>query len=188
MSLAFRPLTLEGWPDLERLFGPERGAVSGCWCTWFRLSRGEWDAAGRPGRKARLLAVVEHGPPPGLLAFAGEVPVGWVAVGPRADYPVVERSRVTRPVDDRPVYAITCFYLAPRYRRQGLMRPLIVAATAFAREQGASLLEAYPFEPAPGERISGGYHGLASAFRDTGFQEVARRSPKRPLMRLDLGS
>jgi GNAT superfamily N-acetyltransferase len=153
---------------------------------WFRLRRPEWEAAGRSGRKAMLEAIVEAGPPPGLLAYAGGEPMGWVAVAPREDHAQIGRSRIMRPVDDAPAHAVTCFYLAPRWRRRGLMRPLIEAAVAFAREQGAALVEAYPFDPPPGQRISGGYHGIATAFRDHGFVEVARRSPARPLMRLAL--
>jgi GNAT superfamily N-acetyltransferase len=153
---------------------------------WFRLGRPEWVAAGRSGRKAMLEAIVEAGPPPGLLAYAGGEPMGWVAVAPREDHAQIGRSRIMRPVDDAPAHAVTCFYLAPRWRRRWLMRPLIEAAVAFARERGASLVEAYPFDPPPDQRISGGYHGIAAAFRDHGFVEVARRSPARPLMRLAL--
>jgi GNAT superfamily N-acetyltransferase len=187
-ELAYRPLTAELWPDLERLFGPERGAMAGCWCMWFRLRRRDWDVLGRSGRKAAFRRVVEEGPPPGLLAYAGSEPVAWVAVGPRDRYPAVERSRVVGPVDDRPAHAITCFYVAAPWRRRGLTRPLIDAAVAFARGQGASLVEAYPLDPAPGKRMAwDGYHGFAAAFRDRGFVEVARRSPQRPIMRLELG-
>ncbi len=69
--IACRPLTGELWGDLERLFGPERGACAGCWCMWFKLRRPEWDAAGRAGRKAMFKALVEAGPAPGVLAYAG---------------------------------------------------------------------------------------------------------------------
>jgi hypothetical protein len=30
--------------------------------------------------------------------------------------------------------------------------------------------------------------GIASVFRDLGFEEIARRSPRRPLMRLELAN
>ena len=139
----FRPLTPDRWQDLERLFGPERGAVAGCWCTWFRLRRPEWDAAGRAGRKAMFQELVSRGPPPGVLAYADDAPV-----------------------DDRPAFAITCFYLAPRWRRRGLMRPLIGAALDLARGQGAQLVEAYPLHPPAGARPSGAFTGVACAFRD----------------------
>jgi GNAT superfamily N-acetyltransferase len=180
------PLTPDRWGDLERLFGPERGAVAGCWCTWFKLRRPEWGKAGREGRKAMFREVVERGPPPGILGYDGTDPVAWCAVAPRAAYPVVERSRVTRPVDDRPAHAITCFYLAPRARRRGLMRPLIGAAVELARAQGAALVEAYPLDPPAGERPSAAFKGIAAPFRELGFVEVARRSPPRPVLRREV--
>ena len=106
-----RPLTPDRWADLERLFGPERGAVSGCWCMWFKLRRPEWDQAGRAGRKAMLRALVEHGPPPSILAYDGADPVGWCAVGPRSAYPVVLRSRVTGPVDGHTAHALSLIHI-----------------------------------------------------------------------------
>jgi GNAT superfamily N-acetyltransferase len=182
-----RPLTPDRWGGLERLFGPERGAVAGCWCTWFMLTRPAWERHGRAGRKALFRALVDRGPPPGVLAYDGPDPVGWCAVACRAAYPVVERSRVTRPLDGRPAFAVTCFYLAPRRRRQGLMRPLIAAAVELARAQGAALVEAYPLDPPAGERPSGAFKGIAAPFRELGFVEVARRSPARPILRRELG-
>ena len=181
-----RPLTAERWDDLERLFGPERGAVAGCWCLWFKLRRPDWDALGRAGRKAMFKAQVEAGPPPGVLGYAGDQAVGWCAVEPREAYPVILRSRARQPVDDRPAFAITCFYLAPRWRRKGLMRPLIRGALDLARSRGATLVEAYPLDPAVGERPSGAFTGIAKAFGDEGFVEVARRSKVRVILRREL--
>lgn len=187
MSLDCRPLTADRWADLETLFGAERGAVAGCWCLWFRLTRKEWDAPGRDGRKRALRTLVERGPPPGVLGYLDGAPAAWVAVSPRREQPVIERSRVTRPIDDRPAFAITCFYLAPRARRRGLMRPLVAAAVEEARRQGARLVEAYPADAPPGTRTTG-YRGLLRPFLDAGFLEVARRSPIRPILRLELGA
>jgi GNAT superfamily N-acetyltransferase len=184
--IACGPLTPGRWTDLERLFGPERGACAGCWCMWFKLRRPEWDAAGRGGRRAMFRAAVEAGPPPGVLAYARDEPIGWCAVEPRAAYPMILRSRVRAPVDDRPAFAITCFYLAPRWRRRGLMRPLIAGALELARARGASLVEAYPLDPGQGERPSGAFTGIAGPFRDNGFVEVARRSRTRVILRREL--
>jgi GNAT superfamily N-acetyltransferase len=178
------PLTPERWGDLERLFGPERGACAGCWCMWFKLGRSEWAAVGRDGRKRAFRELLDRGGTPGLLGYAGDEPVGWVAVEPRSAYPVIERSRVGAPVDDRPAWAITCFYLAPRWRRRGLMHALAGAAVQHARAAGAEVIEAYPLDPPPGERKTGAFVGLASVFRAIGFTEVARRTPLRPLLRL----
>lgn len=185
-GIACRPLTRERWPDLEQLFGPERGAVAGCWCMWFKLRRPAWEARGRAGRKALFRAEVTQGPPPGILAYDGATPVGWCAVAPRERYEVILRSRVTRPVDDAPAFAITCFYIAPRWRRRGLMEPLIEGALAFAEGQGARLVEAYPIDPPGGARASGAFVGIAEPFRRQGFVEVARRTPTRPILRRPL--
>jgi len=188
MEIRVVSLTPDRWADLEALFGPERGAASGCWCMWFRLCRPGWDRAGRAGRKAAFRAIVERGPPPGVLAFDAHTPVGWCAVSPRSEQAVVERSPITKAIDDRPAFAITCFYVRAGRRRMGLMRPLIRAAVALARSQGASLLEACPNDPGPGQKAGNACRGLAACFREEGFVEVARRSPIRPIMRLELGS
>ena len=167
MDLACRPLTPDRWDDLERLFGPERGACAGCWCMWFKLPRPEWDAAGRAGRKAMFKALVEAGPPPGVLGYAGPVPVGWCAVEPREAYPKILRSRARAPVDDRPAFAITCFYVAPRWRRKGLMRPLIRGAFDLARAKAR-----------PWSRPIRSTRPRASA-RAAGSPELPRRSATR---------
>ncbi len=182
-ALSFHPLTPDRWPDLERLFGP-RGCA-GCWCMWFRETRAQFERMKGEPNRAALRALVEKGPPPGILAYAGEEPGGWCALAPRSSYSLLARSRLLAPVDDQPVWSIVCFFVAGAQRRHGLTVALLRAATRYARERGARVLEGYPVEPgAAGTSNSSAYHGLASAFRDAGFTEVARRSKTRPIMRL----
>ena len=47
--------------------------------------------------------VVERGPPPGLLAFDGDAPVGWCQVAPRDGLPWLDRVWRLKRVDDLPV-------------------------------------------------------------------------------------
>ncbi len=173
LALEVRPATPERWGDLERLFG-ERGAYGGCWCMWWRLKRSEFAAQSADERRRGLRALVERGEVPGLLAYAGDEPVGWCSLGPRAAYPPLGRSRTLKPVDDEPVWSIVCFFVARPYRRRGVQAALIKAAVAYAAERGARIVEAYP---------DGDYMGGEAAFRAAGFEEVARRSPTRPLLR-----
>ena len=191
MPLKFHPLTPDRWPDLVDLFGPERGANSGCWCMWPRIVRSEWDALGKDGRKRRFAAIVKKGPPPGLLAYEGDLAVGWVAVGPRPTVARFNSGKNSRPAEESEgtdpdkTFAVTCFYTRAGHRKKGLMEALGRAAITYARKQGAASVEACAIEPDKPLQWGEGFVGLATVFRRLGFAEVARRSPKRPLMRLD---
>ncbi len=182
-ELDVRPVTAERWGDLERLFGP-RGAYSGCWCTWWRLSRSEFSRFSAAERKQVLQGIVASGQVPGILGYLDERPVAWCSLGPRESYPALERSRILARVDDQPVWSIICFFVAREYRRRGLLVPLIQAAVEYAAQQGARIVEAYPVDPR-GQAVEAarGFTGLASAFERAGFIEVARRAERRPIMR-----
>jgi len=189
MAYTFRPLTPGVLPDFERLLGP-RGACAGCWCTFFRYRKAEWEAGQGEGNRLRQAAYVRGGAVPGLVAYDGDEPAGWVAVEPRGNYPVVLASRTTRPADGDPerdgIWAITCFYVPRRLRGRGLMRALVDAAVAHARGAGARAVEAYPVDYRKPVGTAFLYHGVASVFRRAGFREVERRSATRPIFRLEL--
>jgi GNAT superfamily N-acetyltransferase len=186
-ELSFHPLTAERWVDLEALFGP-RGACAGCWCMWWRRTRTEWDRQRGDGNREAFRTLVASGIVPGILAYADGQPIGWCAIQPREAYPALERSRVLKPVDDQPVWSVTCFFVAKSHRRQGLTVRLLAEAVAYARERGAVLVEGYPVAPRK-DRMPDVYAftGTVSAFRRAGFREVARRSETRPIMRCDAG-
>lgn len=184
--LSFRPVTGAEWEDLVALFGP-RGACAGCWCMWWRLTRKEFEQGKKGANRRALKRLVDDGTLPGILAYDGDRPVGWCSVGPRADYPALERSRVLARVDDAPVWSIVCFFVARDARRRGLTHRLITAAVSHARKKGARIVEAYPVAPGPnGMPDVWAWTGLESAFVRAGFREAARRSPRRAVWRLTL--
>ncbi|HVP68927.1 MAG TPA: GNAT family N-acetyltransferase [Anaeromyxobacteraceae bacterium] len=184
-ALTFGPLTARRFGDLERLFGPN-GACAGCWCMWWKTTRAQYRAGRGEGNRRALARLVRSGAVPGLLAYAGAEPVGWCAVEPRRAYPRLARSRLLAPVDDAEVWSVTCFFVARPFRRQGVTRALLEAAAAHARRRGARTLEGYPVDAAAKVADASVYTGLATAFRAEGFEEVARRSPRRPIVRLAL--
>lgn len=181
-DLDFHPVTPDRWHDLETLFGPQ-GADGGCWCMWFRLRRREFDRSSGEQNRQAMRGIVESGEVPGLLAYAGGEPIGWVSLGPRERFPHLEHSRTLKRVDEQPVWSVVCFVVDKRFRRQGLMRKLLSAAINYARERGTRIVEAYPVEPNGGLTGYSGYTGIASTFRKAGFVEVLRRSRDRPIMR-----
>ena len=143
------------------------------------------------GNRKAFKAVVDSGEIPGLIAYRmdegtnkpGE-PIGWISIAPRDAYPVLDRSRIAKRVDDQPVWSIVCFYVSKAHRSTGVTVKLLNAAVEYARGEGAKIIEGYPVEPkkdkAPDVFL---YHGLASSFREAGFVEVERRSETRPFMR-----
>lgn len=186
-ELECHPLTPERWADFERLFGP-RGACAGCWCMWWRATRSEWDRQKGDGNREALKAIVHAGEVPGLLAYAGGQAIGWCAVQPREAYRALERSRILKRVDERPVWSVTCFFVARPFRRQGVTVGLLRAATEHARAHGARIVEGYPVAPRQSSMPDVyAFTGTVSAFRQAGFAEVLRRSESRPIMRYVIG-
>lgn len=195
--MEFQPATAERWDDLETLFRP-RGAFGGCWCMYWRLPHAEFNASSAAEHRAALQQLVAAKKAPGILAYASAeeiaavtgapapagAAVGWCALAPREEYRALARSRILKPVDDQPVWSVTCFFISRPFRRRGLTVQLLEAACAYAAAHGAHIVEGYPVEPAGGRTPDPFvYVGLASAFRKAGFTEVARRSPTRPIMR-----
>jgi GNAT superfamily N-acetyltransferase len=155
---------------------------------WFRQTNAEFARSRGDGNRRALQRVVRSGAPAGVLAYAGKEPVGWCAVAPREHFTRLARSRVLQPVDDRPAWSVPCFFVAARARRKGVTARLLESAVAHAAHRGARLVEGYPVEPRSGAMPDlFGYYGIASVFRGAGFREVARRSPTRPVMRLEVG-
>lgn len=184
--LQIHPLTPERWDDFEKLFGA-KGACAGCWCTWWRLSQKEFIAGKGAKNRNFTKALVEGGSVPGLLAYVGGEPVGWVALAPREEYPRLARSKVLAPVDSEPVWSVTCFFVKKAWRRKGVTVALLQGAKEFASSRGAAVLEGYPVE-AKGGKIADvfAYTGLTGSFLGSGFREVLRRSPTRPVVRVNL--
>src|SRR5262249_39304198 len=133
-----------------------------------------------------LRKLVESGTTPGLIAYAGDngrSPVGWISLRPREEYARLERSSVMKPVDDRPVWSIVCFFLQPPHRWQGLAQSPMVAGMRYARARGARLLEAYQIDKPQRGDANAMWFGAKRMYDRAGFREVARRRPARPIVR-----
>jgi GNAT superfamily N-acetyltransferase len=138
----------------------------------------------REQNKHAFLKIVEDGPPPGLIAFDGELAVGWCQMTPRDLLPWLDRTWRLRRVDRVPVWSLSCFYVRKGHRRKGVTRALIAAAVEAARLAKAPALEAYPLDG--GKSPSSTSSGYKTTFARAGFKVVACHSPQRPIMRLVL--
>lgn len=191
MKLRFAPLTPDRWADFEAVFKARGCSLArGCWCMAYRVSGSPPPLPPGVSRsqanRAAFRAVVEAGPPPGLIAYRGDLPVGWVSVGPREDYAKLRRSPVMKPVDDQEVWSIICFVVPAEHRGRGVAKALLQGAVAYAKEKGATLVEGYPFDRTGRTKDENMWFGSKSMFDEAGFTEVARRKPQRPVVRLNL--
>lgn len=178
------PLTPDRWDDFETLFGP-RGAYGGCWCMWWRSKRSEYEKRRNAGNHLAMHKIVRSDQIPGILAYDGSEPVGWCSVAPRDDFGSLNRSPVLKKIDDQPVWSIVCFFIARKARNRGLMGALIRAAIEYVRENGGTIVEAYPTVPKKKGELPpvSTFMGLPNAFIEAGFVEVARPSASKAIHR-----
>ena len=185
-SYKFYPVTKRNWKDFEKLFG-EKGACAGCWCMYWRLKQSVLDAQKGNSNKRAMKKIIGSGNIPGILAYAEDEPIGWCSVAPREDFSRLDNSRILKPVDEKSVWSVVCFFIHKDHRKKGLSIALLDAAKKYVKSSGGKILEGYPIEPKKDKMPDAfAWTGLSAAFQSAGFKEVARRSETRPIMRFYL--
>lgn len=181
--LVCRPATPSRFPDLDTVMGA-MAVTRKCFCMhWRRPDGGYRDD--RPNR-SRFAERVGEGRPPGLIGYIGNVPAGWVQLGPRQEFPTIYRSHLLKPAEDDDAWSINCFVVRSGFRRRGVGQALLDAALAWAAAQGARRVEGYPVDGARSSVVDY-FTGTLGMFTRRGFVEVERRNDTRPIVRLDLG-
>lgn len=181
--------------DLQLIFGT-RGAGALCQCQRYKLDPGEsFRSFPVEERVFRLRQQTDCGyagseTTSGLVAYLDGEPVGWCAVEPRTEYSGL--ARVFRvPWDgrdedktDETIWAVTCLFTRPSFRKRGVSRALAHAAVDFARSHGARALESYPIVTK--DVIAEELHvGTRSTFAAAGLDEVSHPTKRRVVMRVD---
>lgn len=181
--IVVHPASRDRWDDIVCVF--ESGAIANrCWCQWVRKTQQHAREDGPVGNRASLLALVEEGEVPGLVAYVDGDPVGWCSVGPKSSFGRLSRSPALAPVpeDASPenTWATLCFYVAPGHRGGGVARFLLRAAIRYAQQHGACAFEAYPVQTA-GSRVNNdsAYPGTDRMLTEEGFREVPSAAPGR---------
>ncbi len=131
-------------------------------------------------RKAAIEARIMAGVTVGLLGYLEEEPVAWCSVAPRSTY----RRLVENSGDDEGIWSIACFFVVRRLRGQGVSQRILAAAVEFAKNRGASIVEAYPVDPSsPSYR----FMGFVPMFEAAGFRQVGRAGSRRHVFQLKIG-
>ncbi len=179
MTVRIVPLTPATWSALEALFR-EGGDPRWCWCQFWRLRAKDFSALKVPQLREGLRDQAWSHEPPGLVALEGERALGWVSLAPRERFERLGRSKVIPRVDDAPVWSIVCFAVSETARGQGVGRALLDAAVDYATERGATMIESYPADLAPGDRMpsEAAFGGTRAMFEAAGFTVVSETDAK----------
>lgn len=189
MDIEVRPAT--EFDDVATLVGPKKPTSNVCFCLSYRIGSKENVALKGAARADRVRGLCHEDPPPGVIAYLDDEPVGWAAVYPRSGTSFA-RNRLIPHVDDLDVWSLWCIRVRPGHRKQGISHALIEGAVAYARQRGAPAIEAYPVDN-KGERVNltMAYVGTRALFESAGFTKAADTGSvldgfPRVLMRLDL--
>lgn len=184
-----RPATV--FDDVRAVIGPKNPGSNVCWCLSYRIPSRLNNELRGPARGALVEELCAATPPPGVLAYDGDEPVGWAAIAPRSET-TFARNRKIPQLDDLPVWSLWCIRVRPGHRGRGISHALIDGAVEFARADGAPMVEAYPLDNrgAAVDRTMA-YAGIRRNFEAAGFTHVADTTSTlaghpRVLMRLDL--
>lgn len=183
-GLTFEPLSKANWSGFLELFG-KNGACGNCWCMYFRLNYNEFvEGKQHDGNKEKMKDLVWENQPTGILTFYDGQPIGWCSFAPREQYQKLKKSRVHKPIDNEPVWSITCFFINKHFRRLGVSVAMLKGAIEIARKLGIKIIEAYPTIPTT-ETLPDTFAwiGLYKSFEKAGFEVVDRTSKSRPMVR-----
>ena len=186
-KIEFRTIESSNWCDLEYLF-EGRGGPGHCWCmVWRRASaeiRRTKGAERRRVMKAELHSLVRRGVEIGIIAIVDGESAGWVSVAPLSTHKSMHGNTSPPPAEARP-WAISCFFVARRFRGKGLAENLLAEAVRHARKRGAGVIDAFPVDrDAPSYR----FMGFVDMFERAGFKYAGMAGTRRHVMRLELGT
>ena len=137
-----------------------------------------------------MKAIVDSGQVPGILAYLDGHAVGWCSVAPREQFASLNRSPVLKPIDDQPVWSIVCYYVDKASEGQGVSRALLRGAQKYVASKKGRIIEAYPTVPRAAQRLPpvSSFMGIPKTFAAAGFDEVARPSRAKIIMRYRIRS
>jgi GNAT superfamily N-acetyltransferase len=163
------PLGPATWDAFAELAERHNGVWGGCWCVWFHPECAERKTLGNRGYKQRL---VDEGRAHAALVFHGSAAVAWCEYGSVDELPnIYHRKEYAAHSDRTPDYRLTCLFVDRAYRRKGVAAVAVRGALELIGGAGGGLVEAYPQDTAPGEKVSASflYNGTRSLFEQLGF-------------------
>jgi len=187
-EVAVEPVTAERIDDWLQLFDHDGFAGNPEWAACYCLEphesspdQTEMAEAHWSQRRSQMVERLSHGGTHGYLAYVAGRPAGWVNASKRSDYALYRLGAGAEPAD-ADVVGISCFVIAPPYRRHGLADTLLRRVVADAPGRGVAYVEAYP----PTEAREGdapNFRGPKPMYEAHGFEPLEQRG-RNTVMRL----
>ncbi len=177
-DVAVHPVTDDRIDDWLRFFDRDAFAGNPGWASCYCLEPHEPATPERPERSWRekrslTVELLRNGTSHGYLAYVDMKPAGWVNASLRSGYRLygdVERGGP----DPQTIIGVSCFVVAPPFRRHGIAAALLDRVVADAAGRGASWIEAYPSK-APDGGDASQFRGPRSMYDARGFEPVDER-------------
>ncbi len=177
-DVTVHPMSEDRVDDWLRFFDHDAFAGNCDWASCYCLEHHVPATPERPERpwretRATVAERLRCGRTFGYLAYVDGRPAGWVNASLRSDYGLY---RLVDPDGPAPpsVIGVSCFVIAPPFRRHGIASALLDRVMADASARGASWIEGYPHH-APEPSDAGHFRGPRSMYDARGFEPIAVR-------------
>jgi GNAT superfamily N-acetyltransferase len=164
--------------DWLRLFDHDAFAGNPSWASCYCLEPHVPTTPEQPerawrGTRAAMVDRLRSGSAVGYLAYIDGRPAGWVNASLRADYGLFQLVDPDGPAP-RSVIGVSCFVIAPPFRRHGVASALLDHVITHASARGAAWIEAYPHNE-PKANDAAHFRGPRSMYDARGFTPIEVR-------------
>jgi GNAT superfamily N-acetyltransferase len=177
-DVTMHPVSEERIDDWLRFFDHDGFAGNPDWASCYCLEPHVPTTPEQPERpwrdtRSTMVGRLRSGTTCGYLAYVDGRSVGWVNASLRSDYGLYGRVDVSGP-PPRSVVGVSCFVIAPPFRRHGVAAALLDRVIVDAPSRGASWVEAYPHNQ-PKDNDAAHFRGPRSIYEVRGFQQIEVR-------------
>jgi GNAT superfamily N-acetyltransferase len=174
-DIRVHPVTEDRVEDWLRFFDHDAFAGNPDWASCYCLephlpATPELPERGWRDTRATVAGRLRSGTTFGYLAYVDGRAVGWVNASFRSDYGLYRLVDPDRP-KPRSVIGVSCFVIAPPFRRHGVASALLDRVIADASTRGALWIEGYPHNK-PEDSDGGHFRGPRSMYEARGFQPI----------------
>lgn len=164
MPYTIQPLNESTWPAFAELVERNNGIFGGCWCVSYHPERNQRDVDPRVIKEDQVRTDRAHA---ALVLDESAVVQGWCQYGSPEELPGIKNRReYEKDAPQRPDWRITCFYVDPKHRGQGIARLALEVAVDQIAAAGGGLVEVTEGREAQGRFL---FSATVELFEEFGF-------------------